>query len=593
MKFVLTVHQFFPEFFSGTEVLTFSVAKELLRRGHQVFVLTGFPARKHVPDAARFDEYEFEGIHVFRFHHAFVPMGGQSVVTELEYNNRLAAGYFAHVVKKIDPDIVHFFHLGRLGASLIDVTTASNTPSYYTPTDFWSICPTSQLLLQDGRNCAGPTKNSGNCVKHVAALTRGPRIASVARRVPDAIADMVVRSAAGCSLLSTHQLSREIAAMGQRKHFNVSRLNALHGIVSPSRLMTDVLVSNGVDIRLITQSAYGIDIESDSEGRQGRLESEVVTFGFIGTLAPHKGCHVLIDAFMRIANSQCRLKIYGDPTHFPEYVADLKRRANDSPSIEFCGTFPNSKITEVLAGIDALVVPSLWHENTPLVVYSALASKCPVVASNHAGISEVVHDDSNGLLFAAGDIESLRCSLARLIDEPALLPRLSANCGRPKSTGEYVDELLDLYERTRGNSRTRREISNRQLIAPSDGKGQGGYMSGWAVAGLTTPSQIRVRRLGRLVSQTTQFLPRPDVRDALRKGGARVNTASFGFVLHLDGFASRDEIQIEIEARGGRVVTLPLDRVACGSSIHLSDGDYIGLDEEHVESMQTQSRTQP
>ena len=38
MKIVLTVHQFPPEYISGTEVLTFSVAKDLMRRGHEVRV---------------------------------------------------------------------------------------------------------------------------------------------------------------------------------------------------------------------------------------------------------------------------------------------------------------------------------------------------------------------------------------------------------------------------------------------------------------------------------------------------------------------------------------------------------------------------
>src|SRR3954453_16743152 len=77
MKILLTVHQFFPEYFSGTEVLTYSVARELLSRGHAVAVMTGFPARKNLPPHERLDEYQIDGIHVFRFHHAYVRMNGQ------------------------------------------------------------------------------------------------------------------------------------------------------------------------------------------------------------------------------------------------------------------------------------------------------------------------------------------------------------------------------------------------------------------------------------------------------------------------------------------------------------------------------------
>ena len=62
MKNLLTVHQFHPRYFSGTDVLTSTVAKELLRRGHQVLVFTGHAAQKSMSDIRRFDKYEIEGI---------------------------------------------------------------------------------------------------------------------------------------------------------------------------------------------------------------------------------------------------------------------------------------------------------------------------------------------------------------------------------------------------------------------------------------------------------------------------------------------------------------------------------------------------
>jgi hypothetical protein len=191
LNILLTVHQFLPEYFSGTEILTFGVAKELIRRGHRVSILTGFPAKKQLSDSERFDEYKLDGMDVFRFHHAYVPMGGQTVLTELEYNNQLAARYFAQLLQRVKPDIVHFFHFGRLGSGLIDVAASGGVPAYYTPTDFWSVCPTSQLLLDDGRVCRGPTRHGGNCVKHIASVTRGERVARIAKYVPDILADAI------------------------------------------------------------------------------------------------------------------------------------------------------------------------------------------------------------------------------------------------------------------------------------------------------------------------------------------------------------------------------------------------------------------
>src|SRR3974377_1063007 len=325
LNILLTVHQFLPEYFSGTEILTFSVAKELIRRGHRVSVLTGFPGKQELPDDKPFDEYKIDGIDVFRFHNVYVQIGEQTVATEVEYNNLLAARYFALLLQRIKPDIVHFFHLSRLGGGLIDGGSAVAIAAYYTPTDFWAVCPTGQLLLDDGRMCRGPSRYGGNCVRHVTSSTRRKRVARILRFVPNALADVIVKLTIS-GMFPKYRFCYDVAAIGQRKSFNVTRLNALCGIISPTRIMTEVLVRNGVDGRLITQSAYGIDLVGYRSQIRKVPETGVVTFGYIGTLAPYKGCHVLIDAFNRIGEGRAKLYIYGNPTEYPDYFHNLHGR---------------------------------------------------------------------------------------------------------------------------------------------------------------------------------------------------------------------------------------------------------------------------
>jgi glycosyltransferase involved in cell wall biosynthesis len=174
--------------------------------------------------------------------------------------------------------------------------------------------------------------------------------------------------------------------------------------------------------------------------------------GFIGTLAHYKGCHVLIEAFKALSDSNAVLKIYGREEDFPDYVRQLRTSAIQHPRIEFCGTFPNTAISQVFAQLDVLVVPSLWYENTPLVVYSAQAARCPVVASNLPGLAAVIGHEENGLLFAAGDPGDLALQLSRLIHEDGLLHCLSNNARPPKSTQVYVDDLMAMWHATGSGS---------------------------------------------------------------------------------------------------------------------------------------------
>lgn len=443
MKILLTVHQFFPEFGAGTEILTYSVARELVKRGHEVRVLTGYPVTKPLDDANRFDEYVFDGLPVYRFYHAYTAMGDQTSMMEVGYDNHLAANYFRQILDNFQPDIVHFFHLSRLGTGLIEQAVQAGIPSFMTPTDFWAICTTAQLVLCDGSLCAGPSRYSGNCVKHFVQNNHKGLLGKIISYFPTLLIDVLVRLTQ-LGLLPAYRQQIEVKATANRLAINIARLNQLKRIVSPTSLMTKLLIQYGIAPERIIASAFGIDVTTSDTLRSAARKP--LQIGFIGTLGKHKGCHVLIEAFKTLPVGSAILKIYGNSTDFPEYAQGLKQLADNRDDIEFCGTFANTEINAVFAGLDVLVVPSLWYENTPLVLYSAQAARCPVVASDFAGLADVIQHEKNGLLFKAGDVTALASQLSRLIEEPALLEQLSSQAKQPKSTTDYVTELLTIWQ---------------------------------------------------------------------------------------------------------------------------------------------------
>jgi glycosyltransferase involved in cell wall biosynthesis len=412
-----------------------------------VRVLTGCPSSKGLLDQDRFDEYDFRGILVYRFHHAYIPMGGQVSMIEVGYDNRLGADHFDRILNTFKPDLVHFFHLNRLGTGLIARAAQAGVRQFMTPTDFWAICPTGQLLLGDGSLCAGPSAYAGNCLKHLTQSTQKGIIGKAVKWLPTAGADLLVRFTKK-NILPTYPKQSEVLAIARRLPANVSRLNQLNGIIVPNGFMKDFLVRHGVMPSLITLASFGIDVSSTEVKERLRRNSAPLQIGFIGTLASHKGCHVLIDAFKKLPASSAILKIYGRMDDFAEYSDELRLRVGKHQSIEFCGTFPNSEIAQVLAEIDVLVVPSIWYENTPLVLYSAQAARCPVVASNLPGLAEVIQHGENGLLFLPGNSTDLAQQLTRLVNEDDLLQRLSAHARPPKYTQNYVDELLKMWRPT-------------------------------------------------------------------------------------------------------------------------------------------------
>jgi glycosyltransferase involved in cell wall biosynthesis len=237
-----------------------------------------------------------------------------------------------------------------------------------------------------------------------------------------------------------------LKAVSSRPDFLMKRLNLVDRIFVPSRNMENLLLANGLQKDKVCFSPFGLNLEFIPEkvlkSFTGRLR-----VGFIGSLYEHKGCHVLLEAIRALPQTvPIELHIYGDSVGNDDYRATLQRLAAQDDRIAFLGTFPNPEIGRVLEGLDVVVVPSIWYENTPLVIYSALAAGCPVIATNQSGMAEVVHDGVNGLLVEPNNRDALARALCSLIDDRDLLERLSRQTSRPRSIQEYVDDLLREYD---------------------------------------------------------------------------------------------------------------------------------------------------
>ena len=444
MRVLLTTHVFLPDYSSGTEILTFSTARELQRLGYEVEICTGFPAQVGLSNSQCFDTYLYEGIQIHRFRQGSVPIDEQSNVVEAEYNDLFFARWFRNYVKQFRPAIVHFFHLKFLSASVIDVCHGMGIPMVMTPTDFWLICPNNQLRLPNNSLCKGPDRDGVNCMKHAVSNNQPPSVAWLFNHLPP----RVVKAMIWCinrGAFSGSWFSPMVRALYRRAGFLRERMNKLDRVIVPTHLMEEILVANGLRPDKVVYSRFGIfpyPPETNEQDIGGKFR-----IGFIGGLSEHKGTHLLISAVRRLPEIvSLELRIYGRNDLYPDYYEKLLRLADVDQRIRFCGTFPNEIIGKIFAELDVLVVPSIWYENTPLVIYSAQAAGCPVIASNLGGMAEVVEHEKNGLLFEAGDIAGLVGAIERLARDRELLRQLAANAMRPKSICDYVSELQIIYD---------------------------------------------------------------------------------------------------------------------------------------------------
>ena len=99
-----------------------------------------------------------------------------------------------------------------------------------------------------------------------------------------------------------------------------------------------------------------------------------------------------------------------------------------------------------MSEIDWVVVPSVWWENSPLVIQEAFMQRRPVICSDIGGMAEKVTDGVDGLHFRAGDPQSLADTIERAVGTPGLWDRLRAGIGEVHPLGRHVANLTDLYD---------------------------------------------------------------------------------------------------------------------------------------------------
>ena len=120
--------------------------------------------------------------------------------------------------------------------------------------------------------------------------------------------------------------------------------------------------------------------------------------------------------------------------------------AAGDPRVRFCPSLASDRVVDVLAGYDAVLVPSQWLETGPLVVLESFAAGVPVVGSNLGGIAELVRHERDGLLVPYADQSAWLSALSRLARDRALVETLRAGVRRPRSADDVASDMVSVYE---------------------------------------------------------------------------------------------------------------------------------------------------
>ncbi|MBI5770035.1 MAG: glycosyltransferase [Verrucomicrobia bacterium] len=418
MKVLLVVHGYPPRYNAGSEVYTQTLARALARN-HDVRVFSRFEDAA-LPLFTVLDENDGQNTGAGDIPVRLVNMAGfRDRFRHVDLDQ-----LFDALLIEFRPDVVHIQHLNHLSTSLVTVVKSHGIPVVFTLHDYWLQCPRGQFIQAFPENPSDPL-----------CLCSGQENAKCAARCYSRSFTGAVGDAAADLAYYTDWVHRRMAHVREV----VGKVDLF---LAPSRHVLDRfkrdLSISGNRIRLVE---YGFDLNRLKGRRRVSPADTACTFGYIGTHVPAKGVAHLIDAVSRLTGS-FRLLIWGREN--AETTPNLRVRTRLLPEslrsrVEWMGEYENERIVEhVFNRVDAIVVPSLWLENAPLVIHEALQCRVAVVTADAGGMAEFVRHEENGLLFRHRNARDLSVQMQRLIDDPSMAARLGRRGHLYSATGDIV-----------------------------------------------------------------------------------------------------------------------------------------------------------
>lgn len=390
MKVLLSNNFYYPNVLGGAEISVQTLAETLAGQGVDVnlVALSGGPQT---------EKFTHNGVSVTALGR---PRVGATPTAKVRPKlGRLAwqlsasadfgmTGALGKVMDDVQPDLMHSFNLAGMTTAIWRAAKARNLPLAHTLYGTYLVCFRGPMF-RDGFDCG---TQCTDC-----------RLLTGSRKRDSALVDAV----AGDSQ----------AVLG--RHLD-------HGYfpTAPRKMV----INSGFD---------QTDAAPERPAYEGPLR-----IGFVGRFHPTKGVEVLINATEHLPQDGWTMKIGGTGTS--DYEARLK--SNSDPRITFLGW---QHTPSFLSEIDVLVVPSIWNDPLPRVVFEAFCAGVPVVGSDLGGIPEMIQPGKTGEVFAAGDSAGLARALAPMIADPGRAASMRAACleqaGHFSATRMAAD-YIRLYE---------------------------------------------------------------------------------------------------------------------------------------------------
>lgn len=225
-----------------------------------------------------------------------------------------------------------------------------------------------------------------------------------------------------------------------RKHYFMSHFDLVDEFVSPSAFLKQRYVDWGLNADKITVIENGQADEEPLPPRPLAAGETRSRFGFFGQITPYKGLDVVLEALALLKkedSDRIVLEVHGanlelQPEEYRNKVERLRAPLMECGVVQWVGPYQPHELRSRMAGVDWVVVPSIWWENSPMVIQEAFVCGRPLVASDIGGMKEKVRDGCDGVHASVGNALQWKAALMSAATSTQNYEALVAGIARPE-----------------------------------------------------------------------------------------------------------------------------------------------------------------
>lgn len=244
-----------------------------------------------------------------------------------------------------------------------------------------------------------------------------------------------------------------------RKHYFMRHFDLVDQFVAPSAFLRQRYIDWGLAPERIVVIENG---QSPEEPLPPRPLAEGETrnrFGFFGQINPFKGLDVVLEALNELPKAERKkivLEVHGanlewQPKEFQDRIEALRAPLIKQGVVQWVGPYQPHELRGRMGGVDWVVVPSIWWENSPMVIQEAMVHGRPLLVSDIGGMREKVRDGVDGHHVPARNVHAWMTRLRELSVAPAAhWDALREGATRPLTHADCAREHLALLEADRG-----------------------------------------------------------------------------------------------------------------------------------------------